>query len=81
MQKKLKVICPASTQYREEVIYMVFVERDGKPFPLPCNGCENRSGGTVCDRCCSDITAMLWKDPYMDLSQPVRPSPSAPEEP
>ena len=71
-QKLLKfdVYCPAE-QYKIRKMYMYFTEIDGKPFPLPCPGCDFMSGAKICEECKSNLTMMFYRDPDPDLSKPL----------
>lgn len=43
-------------------------------IPLPCNGCDQMSGGSACEKCRASITLMFFDDPDLDFSSPLTPS-------
>ena len=47
---------------------------DEKWLPLPCNGCDNLSGGDTCKKCCARLTFIFLDDPHMEHSEPISPS-------
>lgn len=54
-----QVLCPFSSGKPFTVFTPFFIQEDGKPFFLPCNGCDHMSGDSTCSRCCAYVTLRL----------------------
>lgn len=74
-QRKFKVRCPASA-YAVYDMCLYFTAIDGKPFPLPCNGCDSSNGSETCQKCMADITLMFFHDPDLRTTEPLVPRPT-----
>lgn len=69
--KKFRVYCLHDGS--EKKMEIQFVDHNSKPFPLPCNGCEDLNGSSVCQRCTACITSMFFHNPQLDTSEPFLP--------
>ena len=62
------ISCPASPTGVLRNMPIDYTILDGKPFPFPCQGCDDSNGSAVCEKCRADVTLEFWKNP------PVLPS-------
>ena len=60
-----QIRCPATGETKTVRIEYTFL--DGKPFPFPCNGCEDANGTKPCEKCAADVTLEFYHNPP-DLS-------------
>lgn len=42
-------------------------------FPAPCNGCDWLSGDKVCYECTAYLTLMFFRNPDLDITEPITP--------
>ena len=70
--RDVEVYCPLSPYQKIEKLRVYFDYSNG-PFPLPCNGCENRQGGKTCDECCAAVTLLFFNNPGIVPSEPISP--------
>ena len=68
----ISVHCPADPK-RIETMQISQIMLDAGWFPAPCNGCDDMCGSSVCTECCQALTSMFFRDPDMDISQPITP--------
>lgn len=68
---KFQVLCPAGQLHCVRTMYMDFIFRNGEPFPLPCNGCDEANGSRVCEECMAKVTLLFLADPSLDISKPL----------
>ena len=67
-----KVICPKNVQLIKNM-QITFVADGQKWFPLPCNGCDDFHGCSVCEKCVASLTLLFAKEPDVDVVSPLSP--------
>lgn len=70
---QIKVICPAEKIITVKDMEIVYVPDSEKPFPYPCNGCEDFNNSETCQRCTAGLTLMFYEDPQRDTTHPLVP--------
>lgn len=67
-----RVNCPCRSFRTEEMQIKQFMTEKGW-IPMLCNGCDNGNGSDICERCRADVFLMFYRDPNLDISQPITP--------
>lgn len=60
---------------KPEIMRIAFLPKeDGSLFPMPCNGCDDLQGGELCERCCAEVTNLLFRNPEKYLREVIYPN-------
>lgn len=70
------VNCPGEA-FKKVEMSITMIRSENGWFPLPCNGCEEMNGTMPCKECIRDITLMFYRDPDLDISNPITPAAKA----
>lgn len=74
---KFSAICPKDRS-KTYPMWIDIITVDGKPFPLPCAGCDNRTGEEICSQCTAWITGRFLRDQHLEVGEVLRPLPEQP---
>ena len=69
----IKVLCPGAPHSKIEKMQITFFNSKSIGWiNAPCNGCDSMNGTMPCDKCCAAITSLFFRNPNMDITQPIR---------
>ena len=71
-QLSVDVVCLSSKTGAVKSLTLEFIKNNGKPFPMPCTGCNDFNNSAACQKCVSKITKIFYDDPFTDTSKPLR---------
>lgn len=70
----IQVQCPYDpSKVIPEKVQIHMVENQGRWIPLPCVGCDNLNGSSICQQCCTEITCLFFNEPDRSPNKIVYP--------